>query len=382
MRAPSPAFSLYPKDIESDERCKAMTHAEFGMYMRLLLNCWTEGSIPAEPVKLQRLLKVSSKTFKATWPAIEPCFTPSGDRLTQSRLEEERTRQRERSLINSDRGRKGGRPKESTTDIKPRLSLGKSEEKPDESLSFPSPSSSPSNPEPPPAPACEERASALMAALRKAREVTGEDGATVLAQGMVRGKGAPIMNPAVCPEAAQELWRITTERVYGYIAAWEADRKAKPKRKAGSPSWDRPAPERETMASAIAWVDQHWPASWRPKDRLELDAKIAELAPPAELSADVLTHLIFAHYPDMKGVLSLSPDALAKLRAEATLAPKNPPPETLPKPTATVTVIPNHCPECDGVLSGEHRGENYILRCGDEHGLGCEWAAVARKVAA
>lgn len=139
MKAPSPAFSLYPKDIESDERCKAMTHSEFGMYMRLLLNCWTEGSIPADPIRLQRLLKVSSKTFNACWPAIEACFTPAGDRLTQSRLEEERTRQRERSLLNSERGRKGGRPLEPTPEEKPRLSPGKAEPKPEKSLPSPSP---------------------------------------------------------------------------------------------------------------------------------------------------------------------------------------------------------------------------------------------------
>ena len=114
MKAPSPAFSIYPKDIESDETCKAMTHAEFGMYMRLLLNCWTEGSIPAEPERLQRLLRVSSRTLSASWPAIAPCFTPGEDgRLVQSRLETEREKQVQRREDNERKGRMGGRPAKS-----------------------------------------------------------------------------------------------------------------------------------------------------------------------------------------------------------------------------------------------------------------------------
>lgn len=227
--------------------------------------------------------------------------------------------------------------------------------------SFPSGSSD----TPPPARTCEERAAALMTALRKAREVTGEDGATVLAQAMVRGKGAPILNPAVCPEPAQELWRITTERVYGYIAAWEADRKAKPKRKGGSPSWDRPDDSAASLdARAVAWIDAQ--ALMPISSRGEVEAIVGEA--PDDLRGAV-TMILLARNPHLR-------------EAQSEPARKNPAPEPLPLPKNTVTVIPNHCPECDGCLTGEHRGEDYILRCGDEHGLDCTWAAVARKVAA
>jgi len=95
------------------------------MYMRLLMNCWTEGSIPADPIRLQRLLKISSKTFRSCWPSVAPCFAPDGDgRLSQLRLERERVLQRERSMLNSEKGRKGGRPMKSTPDRKPGLSPG------------------------------------------------------------------------------------------------------------------------------------------------------------------------------------------------------------------------------------------------------------------
>jgi len=147
VKAPSPAFSFYPKDIESDEACKAMNHAEFGMYIRLLMNCWTEGSIPADPERLQRLLRVSSRTFSAAWPAIAPCFTPGEDgRLVQSRLETEREKQVQRREENKRKGRSGGRPAKSNVSAeseKPLVMNGFPDRKPNESLPSPSPSSSP-----------------------------------------------------------------------------------------------------------------------------------------------------------------------------------------------------------------------------------------------
>jgi len=170
MKAQSPAFSFYPKDVLSDERCSAMTHQEFGIHIRLLCHAWMEGSIPSDATRLQRILKVSSKTFEACWPAIVGCWEDQGGRLVQVRLERERERQIERSAINAERGRKGGRPRsslpaisqhaspekvtqhnrgssritvstaESTTPTKSALWSGLAGSKPDQSLPFPSPS--------------------------------------------------------------------------------------------------------------------------------------------------------------------------------------------------------------------------------------------------
>lgn len=116
MKAPSPAFSFYPKDIFSDAVCAEMSHAQFGMYVRLLCHCWLEGSIPREAIRVQRMLKVSNKTFSAAWPGILRCFKERGDRLVQVRLEIERAKQKSRSKANSNNGRKGGRPLKSTED--------------------------------------------------------------------------------------------------------------------------------------------------------------------------------------------------------------------------------------------------------------------------
>lgn len=48
-------------DIETDEMCRLMDLAEFGAYMRLLIRQWIEGSIPADPIKIARLLGGNTK---------------------------------------------------------------------------------------------------------------------------------------------------------------------------------------------------------------------------------------------------------------------------------------------------------------------------------
>jgi len=116
MKAPSPAFSVYPKDIDSDENCKVMDLREFGAYMRLLLHSWTEGSIPADPDRLAKILGVTRRTFEAVWPNVSPCFTPcptDSGRLENNRLVMERDKQVRRASENAENGKRGGRPPKS-----------------------------------------------------------------------------------------------------------------------------------------------------------------------------------------------------------------------------------------------------------------------------
>lgn len=119
LKAPSPAFSCYPKDVLGDETCAAMTHEEFGCYWRLIFHAWLEGSIPSDHVRLARILKVNGRKFSAIWPAIEPCWEASPiepeTRLVQRRLEGERRKQHARSRVQSANGLLGGRPLKSTT---------------------------------------------------------------------------------------------------------------------------------------------------------------------------------------------------------------------------------------------------------------------------
>lgn len=178
MKAPSPAFSLYPKDLLSDANCASMSDEEFGCYMRLLLHCWLEGFIPSDPARLARLTRRTRQSFDRIWPAIAPCFSPDGDNLVQKRLEEEREKQSRRAEENTAKGKKGGRPPKSSVSNKtekPRLSSGLLTEKPGESLPSPSPFPSafnrgseavcfadePPMPNPTPVPAWEAKAKAI-----------------------------------------------------------------------------------------------------------------------------------------------------------------------------------------------------------------------------
>lgn len=152
MKAPSPAFSLYPKDILSDEACSAMTDEELGVYVRLLCHAWLEGSIPADRVRLARLTRRSLPRFGRVWRAVGPCWDADPEdpeRLVQRRMERERTKQVDYSELQSRRAQS----RETTRGVSPnvstkRLSRGSAGRQPDASRieagsSLPSPSPSP-----------------------------------------------------------------------------------------------------------------------------------------------------------------------------------------------------------------------------------------------
>jgi uncharacterized protein YdaU (DUF1376 family) len=153
MKAPSPAFSLYPKDILSDEACSAMTDEELGVYVRLLCHAWLEGSIPADRVRLARMTRRSLSRFERVWRAVGPCWDTDPwdpDRLVQRRMERERTKQVTYSELQSRRAQS----REATRDVSPsvptkRSSRGSAGSQPEASRieagsSLPSPSPSPS----------------------------------------------------------------------------------------------------------------------------------------------------------------------------------------------------------------------------------------------
>lgn len=135
MKAPSPAFSFYPKDYLSDERVRGMSHEARGIYVDLLCHCWLEGSVPSDVDELARLVRVPRPHFAKLWRDIRPCFKARGRRLVQTRLELERRKQRAYRKQQREKGLKGGRPK----------SHGLHSAKPNESLpsSTPSPSATP-----------------------------------------------------------------------------------------------------------------------------------------------------------------------------------------------------------------------------------------------
>src|SRR6185369_16029849 len=134
----SPAFQFYPKDFLTDGHVVGMTLAERGAYITLLCLCWTEGSLPSDIGALARRCHVSVAAFTRLWPALEPCFSGSGEsdgRLVQPRIERERQKQETYRAMKAAAGKLGGRPK---ADGKHRLSRGKAKQSPPSSSSSPS----------------------------------------------------------------------------------------------------------------------------------------------------------------------------------------------------------------------------------------------------
>lgn len=58
----APAFQFYAADYLADETISLMSLEEEGCFVRLLANCWRQGSIPADMKKLERLCKGASTT--------------------------------------------------------------------------------------------------------------------------------------------------------------------------------------------------------------------------------------------------------------------------------------------------------------------------------
>jgi len=142
MKAPSPAFSFYPKDILSDEAAASMTDEELGVYVRLLCHAWLEGSIPADMDRLAKMTRRRRPVFEKLWKAIGLCWRQSDDdpgRLVQGRLEQERVKQRAYSATQSERAKAGVQVRRGSAVAQPGHSQRTSPEAAGASLPSPSP---------------------------------------------------------------------------------------------------------------------------------------------------------------------------------------------------------------------------------------------------
>lgn len=82
-------FPFYPADWLCDEDVCDMTLAQQGAYVRLLGHQWREGSVPAEPDRLRKLVRCSQEEFELIWQAVSKKFLPYPDaigRLRNDRL--------------------------------------------------------------------------------------------------------------------------------------------------------------------------------------------------------------------------------------------------------------------------------------------------------
>jgi uncharacterized protein YdaU (DUF1376 family) len=148
----SPCFPMYPSDFFGDPNVRLMDGYEQAFYVILLMNMWqnVKGEempfLPNDDQKLARLLKISVKDWKKVKNSIFDCLKVSNDKIESPRLSREKLKQDKYRELQSEKGKKGGRP------IKAKESNGFLPVKPDESqgiipVKLPNPNPNP-NPNP------------------------------------------------------------------------------------------------------------------------------------------------------------------------------------------------------------------------------------------
>jgi len=64
-----------PSDYLSDKNVMPMSMEQEGMYLRLMLHCWTEGSIPRQAEGISRICKdLDVNRVRFNWKTIKVCF--------------------------------------------------------------------------------------------------------------------------------------------------------------------------------------------------------------------------------------------------------------------------------------------------------------------
>lgn len=110
-----PHMPLWVYDIDADEDCALMSSVEFGIYMRLLIRQWIEGSVPDSPIAIGKLIRERPRVI-AEWLHHYGDKFPVGDdgRRRNPRLAEERESIKSKVAALRANGKRGGRPKKQT----------------------------------------------------------------------------------------------------------------------------------------------------------------------------------------------------------------------------------------------------------------------------
>jgi uncharacterized protein YdaU (DUF1376 family) len=128
----SPAFQFYPADFVSGAPA-FMKPLETHVYIWLLCLDWNHGGFEFHAEDLASWCRMSVDEFTRAWRKVGESFVERDGRYFNPRLDAEREKQREYSERMSENGKKGGRPKAVG---KPRVSRGKADVKPNESISI------------------------------------------------------------------------------------------------------------------------------------------------------------------------------------------------------------------------------------------------------
>lgn len=110
-KKPLPYLRWYVTDYRASRNANRLTWQERGIYRELLDECWIEGSIPDDLVRLAEMARCPLGIMAEAWPNIRPLFTEcdwgDGMYLTSRRLEIERSEEDRRRVAMSQGGKKG-----------------------------------------------------------------------------------------------------------------------------------------------------------------------------------------------------------------------------------------------------------------------------------
>jgi len=102
----SPAFQLYASDFDMDTA--SWDNEEVGIYFRLLMYQWVNGSVPSDLKRLSKIARMSTKKFQNRWEIISSKFKENGNNdLVNLRMEKTREEQYNYKKSQSDAGKKG-----------------------------------------------------------------------------------------------------------------------------------------------------------------------------------------------------------------------------------------------------------------------------------
>jgi uncharacterized protein YdaU (DUF1376 family) len=91
MKEKAPHMPWYGREFYADENVLVMSLEQEAAYLRLVWNCWQEGSIPKDLAKLAAICKnMPLRKFERTiWPALIDCFSETADgRLVHQKVED------------------------------------------------------------------------------------------------------------------------------------------------------------------------------------------------------------------------------------------------------------------------------------------------------
>lgn len=88
-----PYFPFYGSDWLGDSKVRRMSLEARAVHIDLLCHAWDLGYVPSDKEECAQMLGVPRRKLEALWPKVAPCWEGAGERLTNPRLEKERTKQ-------------------------------------------------------------------------------------------------------------------------------------------------------------------------------------------------------------------------------------------------------------------------------------------------